>query len=169
MRNLTFSLLAVFTLTVDAAWAGPPFVLDDPEPTPNAHCEIYAFANGTTTRDDAGGEAGMDFNYGGAEDLQLTTVLPAGYAKPTATRLSTDLGNIEIAAKYRFLHQEGFGVDVAIFPRVFLPSGSDAVGERHVSLLLPVWLEKDWGDWSAFGGGGSEAARTTPASAPRHI
>src|SRR5271170_6692459 len=51
------------------------------------------------------------------------------------------------------------GLDVAIFPRLFLPSTSSAVGERHASLLLPIWLEKDWGQWSAFGGGGCEINR----------
>jgi hypothetical protein len=29
------------------------------------------------------------------------------------------------------------------------------VGNRTASLLLPVWVQKDWtGGWSAFGGGG---------------
>jgi hypothetical protein len=149
------SLLIVLSLIgAHPAAAGPPFVLDDPEPTPDGHWEIYAFANGTSTREGIRGEGGGDFNYGGSEDLQLTAVFPVGYSNPTGAGLSTGLGNIEIAAKYRFLHQDDFGVDVAVFPRVFLPSGSPSVGERHVSLLLPVWVEKDWGEWSAFGGGG---------------
>jgi hypothetical protein len=37
---------------------------------------------------------------------------------------------------------------------VFLPSATARVGAQHPSLLLPLWLEKDWGDWSSFGGGG---------------
>ncbi len=45
-------------------------------------------------------------------------------------------------------------MDVALFPRVFLPSATARVGAQHPSLLLPLWLEKDWGDWSSFGGGG---------------
>ena len=64
------------------------------------------------------------------------------------------LGNVELAAKYRFLHQEDIGWDVSFFPRIFLPSGSPRVGERHVSLLLPLWVGTKWGDWSTFGGGG---------------
>jgi hypothetical protein len=28
------------------------------------------------------------------------------------------------------------------------------VGERHASLFIPLWTEKDWGKWSLFGGGG---------------
>jgi hypothetical protein len=65
-----------------------------------------------------------------------------------------NLGNIELAAKYKFLHQDDFGVDVAFFPRVFLPAGSPQVGERHVSLLLPLWFGRSWSDWATFGGGG---------------
>ena len=30
-------------------------------------------------------------------------------------------------------------MDVAVFPRVFLPSASTNVGDQHASLLLPVW------------------------------
>jgi hypothetical protein len=42
---------------------------------------------------------------------------------------------------------------------VFLPSVSTNIGEPRASFLLPVWLEKDWGPWSAFGGGGCELNR----------
>jgi hypothetical protein len=38
---------------------------------------------------------------------------------------------------------------------VFLPSGSPNIGNNTASVLLPVWVQKDWsGGWSAFGGGG---------------
>lgn len=69
------------------------------------------------------------------------------------------MGNIELAAKYKFLHQEDAGVDVAFFPRVFLPAGSGDVGERHVSLLLPFWVQRAWDKWTTFGGGGCELNR----------
>jgi len=134
--------------------AGPPYLSDDPEPTDYQHYEIYAFANGDVGDDDSGGEAGIDFNYGATPDLQLTAVLPAAYTRPSGGPSDVDLGNIELAAKYRVLHQEDVGLDVAVFPRVFLPAGSAQVGERHTSFLLPIWLEKDWGKLSSFGGGG---------------
>ncbi|HEX3652616.1 MAG TPA: transporter [Rhizomicrobium sp.] len=134
--------------------AGPPYLSDDPEPTDYEHFEIYTFANGAVGANGSGGEAGIDFNYGATPDLQLTAVLPAGYAHPSGGTTAVDIGNIELAAKYRVLHQEEFGLDVAVFPRVFLPAGSAAVGERHASFLLPIWVEKDWGKLSSFGGGG---------------
>jgi hypothetical protein len=137
------------------ALAGPPYLSDDPEPTDYKHYEIYTFNNGTATRNGLSGEAGIDVNYGAAPNLQLTATLPAGFESPTAGRTRVGLGNIELAAKYRFLHQDTFGWDVSVFPRVFLPSPSSAVGDTHASLLLPVWVQKDWGGgWSSFGGGG---------------
>lgn len=135
-----------------AAWAGPPYLSDDPEPTDVKHFEIYAFALGTQSRDGMAGETGIDFNYGGAPDLQLSTVLPLAYDEAGRT----GLGNIELAAKYRFAHQKENGFDVSIFPRLFLPSMSRRVGDQHAAFLLPVWAEKDFGKWSIFGGGGCE-------------
>ena len=57
--------------------AGPPYLTDDPEPTDYQHFEIYTFTEGTATRDGTSGEGGIDFNYGGAPNLQLTATVPA--------------------------------------------------------------------------------------------
>jgi hypothetical protein len=148
-------LVLVLALIANQALAGPPYVSDDPEPTDYKHFEIYTFTNGTTTRDGTTGASGIDFNYGAAPDLQLTATVPAGFDRPVGGGTNIGLSNIELAAKYRFLHQDGFGLDISVFPRIFLPSGSNNVGDSHPSLLLPVWIQKDWnGGWSAFGGGG---------------
>lgn len=159
MRPITRSRIACGFAIGLALWslpafAGPPYVTDDPEPTYLGHYEIYLFAGGSAARDGSGGAAGIDFNYGAAPDLQLTAVVPLGWDAPKLGGSSVDLGNIELAAKYKFLHQDDFGLDVAFFPRVFLPAGSSAVGERHASLLLPIWIGRSWDNWSAFGGGG---------------
>ena len=144
----------VFCCVVGGALAGPPFATDDPVPTDYGHFEIYAFAQGSEAREGSGSAYGIDFNYGGLPDLQLTAVVPIEVDSPARGATVAGLGNVEFAAKYRFLHQEDTGWDVAVFPRVFLPSGSAKVGEKHFSLLLPVWAGRNWGDWSTFGGGG---------------
>lgn len=155
LHQIVASAAALFFVMVPSCVrAGPPYLSDDAEPTDYRHYEIYAFANGDVGDNGSGGEAGIDFNYGATPDLQLTAVLPAAYAQPDAAPAAVNLGNIELAGKYRFLHQDDIGVDVAVFPRVFLPAGSAKVGERHVSFLLPIWVQKDWGKLSGFGGGG---------------
>src|SRR5690349_4820110 len=133
-------VLAFAAASPRPAWAGPPYVTDDAEPTEAQHFEIFAFNSGTATRDGTTGEAGIDFNYGATRDLQLTAVLPAAFNSPAMGRTTVAYGNTELAVKYRFLHQDTLGWDVAVFPRLFLPSSSRAVGERHVSFFLPIWI-----------------------------
>ena len=146
---------AVLIGLAQPALAGPPYVSDDPEPTDYQHYEIYTFSDGTAVRGGLSGEAGIDVNYGAAPNLQLTATVPEGFGTEIPGSTAVGLGNIELAAKYRFLRQDTFGWDVSVFPRVFLPSSSGAVGDTDASLLLPVWVQKDWGGgWSTFGGGG---------------
>lgn len=149
------SLVALAIVIAAPALAGPPYVTDDPQPTEHGHYEIYAFTAGTTTMDGTGGQSGIDFNYGGAENLQLTMVLPSAYNRSRNGSNVTGFGNIELAAKYKFLRQDEFGLDVAIFPRLVLPTNSDpTLGSQHAALFIPLFAQKDWGNWSAFSGGG---------------
>lgn len=131
------------------ALAGPPFVTDDPETTDLHHWEIYNFATGGRDDGVSSLDAGVDLNYGAAPDVQLTATLPLH----TETGQPLDAGDVELAGKYKFLHQrEGtLSADVAVFPRVFVPTGR---GSRRAQLLLPVWAQRDFGKWSLFGGGG---------------
>jgi hypothetical protein len=145
--------LAISALPAPAN-AGPPYVTDDPEPTAYKGFEIYAFNGGTNTRNGTSSTTGIDFNYGGAPDLQLTAVVPLTFDDPKIAPSTAGIGNIELAAKYKFLHQEDFGVDVALFPRLFVPTISANAGEHHASLLLPLFLGRSWDRWSSFGGGG---------------
>ena len=156
---------AAFLAVVRPAFAGPPYISDDTQPTDYKHFEIYTFSSGTATREGVRGAAGIDFNYGAAPDLQLTATLPVGFDSPSLRGTSVGPSNVELAAKYRFLHQDSFGLDVAVFPRVFLPSASANVGDNTASLLLPIWVQKDWnGGWSAFGGGGCVVSGHTSQS-----
>ena len=46
------------------AFAGPPYLTDDPEPTDTGHWEIYAFTAGEGRRSTLDADAGIDLNYG---------------------------------------------------------------------------------------------------------
>ena len=111
---------------------------DDPEPTDYHHFEIYTYNSGTAVRGDTGGATGIDFNYGAAPDLQLTATVPMGFDSPASGQSAFGLSNVELAAKYRFLHQDSFGLDVSVFPRVFLHRyRAGAAGLRRLRPLLP--------------------------------
>jgi len=151
--------MVALVLAPGLALAGPPYLTDDPEPTDTGRWEVYAYAGGAKAPGGLDGETGLDLNYGAAKDVQLSMTLPVGYsAKGYALDgLKAGGGVIELAAKVRLLHQaEGGGglvPDLAVFPRLFVPT-DPAFGPARINLFLPVWIEKDFGKWSVFGGGG---------------
>ncbi len=148
MRRLAVLLALVAT----PALAGPPYVTDDPQPTDHRHYEVYLFTAASYVPGATTGAGGIDFNYGGAPNLQLTAVVPLAF--DTSPGRHAGPGNVELAAKYEFLHQKTAGLDLSLFPRVFVPSGGTRFGPGRTALLLPLWGERDWGKWSLFGGGG---------------
>lgn len=149
MATCTFAICAPET-----AFAGPPFLTDDPEPTETGHWEIYAPLMEVSGRGkDFEGSVGAEINYGAARDLQLTVGLPAAYAHDR-TGFHWGTRGIEVSAKYRFYHDEANGVSIAAFPGLTLPTGSNGMNTGKVTALLPIWAQKDFGPWSLFGGGG---------------
>ena len=150
--------LAAFLIASAAAAspavAGPPYVTDDPEPTDLGHWEIYLFGTAGGARGGWDGAAGADLNYGAFENVQLTATLPLDLSHASGGATRAGAGDIELAVKYRFLHQEAAGLDVSVFPRLMLPTAGRRFGTGRVALLLPVWAQKDFGGWSLFGGGG---------------
>ncbi len=159
LRRLAIILALTGGGAVGPAAAGPPYLNDDPDPTDVGHWEIYNFAVGAGAPGSLDGQAGFDLNYGVAKDLQLTAVLPLAFdnARSFAVEgLRAGPGDVELAVKYRFLHQsdDTWTPDVAVFPRLFAPTADRRFGSGRFGLLLPVWAEKDFGPWSVFGGGG---------------
>jgi hypothetical protein len=139
-------------LLSSVALAGPPYETDDPVPADLGKWEIYAYTAGTGFGKAAEGEAGLDINYGAAKDLQLTAVVPMAYERGEKTHL----GDVELEAKYLFLHQKDGTIipDIAFYPGIILPTSGHRYGSGKVGAGLLAFAQKDLGDWSMFGGGG---------------
>ncbi len=160
--------LVAFALTAAAApaFAGPPYLTDDPVPTDLGHWEIYAFTAGEGLHSTSDDESGLNLNYGPVENVQLTATLPFAFSKDLERNWRTGTGDVELGVKYRFINDQRSAISAAIFPRVILATSSIAEGEK-TRLLLPLWLEKDFGGGtSLFGGGGYEV---NPGSANRNF
>jgi hypothetical protein len=151
-------LLAALALggATTPAFAGPPYQADDPEPTELGHWEIYNFIDVDGRGATIEGEGGVDLNYGAARGLQLTATLPVAFSHEAADHWRVGRGDVQLGAKYRFLNDEGTGWQAAVFPRVILPTSAKGLGGNRVRLLLPLWVQKDMGKTSLFGGGGYE-------------
>jgi hypothetical protein len=134
--------------------AGPPFLTDDPEPTETGRWEVYAPLIEAQGRGaDVEATAGLELNYGAAPNVQLTVGLPIDYAHDAAGG-RWGSGDLELSVKYRIVHNESAGLQIAVFPGMTIPTGSNGMGSGKITGLLPIWLQKDAGSWSVFGGGG---------------
>ena len=141
------------------ASAGPPFVTDDPEPVEHEHWEIYL---ATQDQHDSGGWTGaapqLEVNYGAIENLQLHLIAPLAYTRPTSGAHAYGVGDVELGAKYRFVDEDeaSWRPQIGVFPLVELPTGSRerGLGDGHLQVFVPAWLQKSFGPWTTYGGGG---------------
>jgi hypothetical protein len=173
MKRVLLWLAVPFMLGVLArpAWAGPPFQTDDPAPVPFRHYEFYVFSamDGNPAEIDSVGPA-VEFNWGAVPNLQIHVILPFGAAFPrnnpsyfpSGFGPSTyGLTDMELGVKYRFVKETKWRPMIGTFTMVELPTGSAArgLGVGSTWYRLPVWLQKDWGHWTTYGGGGYEVVR----------
>ncbi len=143
------------------AWAGPPFLTDDPEPVELGHWEVYGASQWSWARQAASGTLPhAEVNYGALPELQLHAIVPLVLSWNRAEPLEYGLGDVELGAKLRFVDEGSGRPQVGIFPLVTLPTGSTSrgLGAGRVQALLPVWLQKSFGPWTTYGGGGVRLA-----------
>jgi hypothetical protein len=152
---LTAGLIA---LSLARTFAGPPFLTDDPQPVDYKSWEAYLFAIGDHGKDGYTINApAMEANYGAFPDTQLHVALAmttvGGGGAPTVS----GLGDLELGVKYRFVHETNGWPQIAVFPMVELPTGdaSRGLGNGRAWFRLPLWIQKSFGPWTTYGGGGA--------------
>ena len=142
---------------VETAYGGPPFITDDPEPVDYQHWEFYVASQDTKVPGDWSGTAPhFEVNYGVVSNVQLHLIAPLGYDTPSVGASHDGYGDTELGIKFRFIEETNWVPQVGVFPLVELPTGSRQanLGTGHTQAFLPVWLQKSWGTWTAYGGGG---------------
>lgn len=140
-----------------AVLAGPPFVTDDPEPVDYQHWEFYIASQHTETVDGWSGTAPhVELNYGVVPNVQLHLIAPAAYDASFDGSTHYGYGDTELGVKFRFIQETQNLPPVGIFPLLEVPTGSerDGLGNGHLQAFLPLWLQKSFGDWTVYGGGG---------------
>ncbi len=155
-----FRWLKVIGLVAGAtlgAQAGPPFLTDDPEPVDLQHWEFYVFGQGDRTADaNAISAPAFEFNYGIAPNTQFHLVAPIANLSTPDAGWTSGYGDTEVGIKYRLLDETDSRPQIGIFPMAELATGSSSrgLGNGHTWYRLPVWIQKSWGPWTTYGGGG---------------
>ncbi|MGA9883398.1 MAG: hypothetical protein WBQ34_06750 [Candidatus Acidiferrales bacterium] len=166
-------LILVLLACVKPIFAGPPFQTDDPDPVDFHHYEFYIFGgvDGTPVEYDPTGPA-IEFNWGAAPRLQLHVVFPLGAIIPSnnPAYLPGGVGpsaygitDTEIGAKYEWFKETKYRPMIGTFTMVEVPTGSysKGLGVGKVWYKLPLWMQKSWGPWTTYGGGGYEIVPQT--------
>jgi hypothetical protein len=146
-----------FGIGLLAVWAGPPFVTDDPEPVEYRHWEIYLASQHAKDKDGWSGTAPhFEINYGVWPNVQLHLIVPLSYVSPNDDSSHYGFGDMELGVKYRFIQETNLLPQVGTFPLVDVPTGNSSrgLGSGHVKAFIPIWLQKSWGPWTTYGGGG---------------
>jgi len=157
LRRGLFGFSAGLFLFAVSVLAGPPFFTDDPEPIDYRHWEFYLASAQTKTRLGYAGTAPhVEFNYGIALNAMLHVIAAADFDLPKRQKLRYGLGDTEIGLKYRFVEETAGRPQIGIFPHLEVPTGASrrGLGNGQVQVFLPVWIQKSWGDWMSYGGGG---------------
>jgi len=144
-------------LSVGPVQAGPPFLTDDPEPVDYQHWEVIL---ATPSFHDVDGWSGtlphMEINYGILPEVQFHVLVGNTYNKAPGEPAHFGYADTELGVKYRFLQETKFRPQIAFYPSVELPTGNrnEELGNGKAQVFLPIWLEKKFGDWTTYGGGG---------------
>jgi hypothetical protein len=154
---LATAVLCTILLAPHPALAGPPFLTDDPEPVEYQHNEFYIATQQTNTNSGRSGtEPHFEYNYGAAPNVQLHILVPYAFNSTAGGSRQSGLGDIELGVKYRFVQESENRPMIGVFP-LFLTSNGDAnkgLGNGGTQVFLPVWIQKRWGNWQSYGGGG---------------
>ncbi len=153
VRPLYLTLLwLLFTLH---AWAGPPFITDDPEPVGFRHWEIYLSSQNVHTVDGWSGTLPhVEINFGAMSNLQIHLIAPFAFDAPFGQSRHYGYGDTEVGLKYRFIKESSRCPMIGTFPQIEIPTGDRrrGLGNGKMQLFLPLWMQKSFGKWTTYGG-----------------
>lgn len=144
----------LFGVASTAALAGPPFLTDDPGPVDRHHAEINLIAQQNHAAVRRAGSVSGEVNIGCAAETQCHAAVPVAFDRPVGARSQVGLGDAELGVKYRFLDRPDEGWSAAVYPTLNLPTGAAGrgLGNGRAQLLLPLWVQRSFGEWSIDAG-----------------
>jgi hypothetical protein len=157
LLTATIGMLLSMLLAASPLLAGPPFRTDDPETVEYRNWEFYVATQYANDKDGISGTAPhLEVNYGVVPNVQLHLLVPSVFDKPRGAPTLYGPGDLELGVKYRFIQEGDYHPMVGTFPILHVPTGNQnrGLGNGDPQLFLPIWLQKSFGPWKSYGGGG---------------
>lgn len=140
------------------AWAGVPYVTDDPGTPAAGRFEINVVSLLTELHDDTTGAfSSLEVNYGITDHFQSHFFVPIGFDDASGSAVRVGTGDVELGFKYRFFDGDDLGGwNVGTAPSVIVPPAglSHQFGTGTTHLFAPLLVARQWGAWTLFGEAG---------------
>ncbi len=139
------------------ALAGPPFITDDPNPLDYHHLNIIpSISLGKNTTLTTLGLPNLELDYGVKPKVEINLIVSHSLNVNKATPTTQGLADTQLGVKYLVIMETRTLPQLAFAPIFTLPAGDSnkGLGNGQVGILIPLWLQKTWGSWSSYGGGG---------------
>jgi hypothetical protein len=156
VRVILIALFSAITVS-ESAFAGPPYVTDDTDTPSRRAWEINISYVQQRTGDPRSAQTPIfDINYGLRDPIQLKFEVPMMYVSTNGATNEAGIGDAKAGVKWRFLEETARLPQLAIYPAVSFPTGSESrgLGAGSVFYYLPLILEKNWGPWMAYANAG---------------
>ncbi len=156
MNRIQGAIILILLILCKHLSAGRPYDTDDPEPVDFEHWEFYCSSMGSASAGAWMGTAPhFEINYGVLPNTQLHIITPLSFYSEDE-HFNYGYGMTELGIKYRFINTDSNSLQIGIFPLVEIPTEKpgENLGNGNVQVFLPLWIQKNIGKWSTYGGGG---------------
>ena len=156
-RRWALAAVAASALLPAIAMAGPPFRTDDPGVVDKGHYELLPFYSQTLASGGRSGALpGLEMHYGLLKGVEIDLIVQAAFSTPSGAGTQRGFGDTEIDIKYRFVEETETLPAIGFVPNFILPTGNAdrGLGNGGGQILLPLWLQKSYGKFTTYGGGG---------------
>jgi len=158
LRTIQFLIAFLFAAAPAFAQGGPPYYTNDPGTPGNLNWEInlaympFFYGNQSVSH-----TPDVDINFGVGDRIQLTyenawlRVQNPPFSVKSATQSATKfgLGQSNLGVKWRFYDAGESGLNISVFPQLFLNNPDDAVRRRITpasdAFLVPFEFSKKFG------------------------
>jgi hypothetical protein len=156
VKGSSYVLFALI-MCISSVHADPPFISDNPEPLNAKETEIFLYSDYTqSTVGSAWYAPAFEIDYGVFNDFEIDFLTGINTVFPRQAGNAVGLGDMQLLASYRFLHETSMTPEIAFVPTLSLPTGNSRrrLGNGKIWVQPALWAQKNWGNWRTYGGGG---------------